>query len=62
MISVGGDANLECATAVHLVEGLLEVIDLVFVGHHSLRLDFAAVEISDRTREAVRLRERADDL
>jgi hypothetical protein len=41
---------------------LLEVVNTVFVGHHSLRLDFAAVEVRDGTREAVRLGERANDL
>ena len=56
------NTDLERATAVHLVEGLLEFVDAVFVGHHSPRLDFAAVEVRDGTREAVCLGERANDL
>jgi len=59
---VWGNADLKRATAVHLVEGLLEFVDSVFVSHHPLRLDFAAVEVRDSTREAVCLGERAKDL
>jgi hypothetical protein len=59
---VGGDADLERPTTLHFIEGTLEVVELEFVGHHSFGLDFATVEICDGTREAVSLRERANDL
>jgi len=62
VISVGGDADLQGTAAIHLVECLLEIVKLVFIGHHSLRLDFATIEVRNGTREAVRLRERTDDL
>jgi len=62
MVSVRGDADLQGATAVHLVECLLEVVELEFVSYHSLRLDLTAVKVCNGTRETVRLRERADNL
>lgn len=61
-ISVRADADLESATAVHLVECLLEVVQLEFVSYHPLRLDFTAVKVRNGARETVRLRERADNL
>ena len=63
-ISAGSrlDADLECAPAVHLVKGGLEVIKFEDIRDHALGLDLARVEISDRPREAVRLGEGADDL
>jgi hypothetical protein len=56
------DGNLKSTTRVHLVEGLLVVVKLEDVGNHTLGLDFSTVEVGDSTREAVALRERADDL
>ena len=76
------DRNLDCPTAVHLVQGLLVLGDLEHVcdllhrefgslshdstrtnpTHHALDLDFAAVEVSYRAGETVRLREGADNL
>ena len=63
-ISAGSrlDADLECAPAVHLVKGGLEVIEFEDIRDHAFGLDLARVEISDRPREAVRLGEGADDL
>ena len=63
-ISAGSrlDADLECAPAVHLVERLLVVLELEDVGDHALDVNLAAVEVCDGAGEAVRLRERADDL
>ena len=58
----GLDADLERATAVHLVERLLVVLELEDVGNHALDVDLAAVEVCDGAGKAVRLRERADDL
>ena len=56
------DGNFERATAVHLVEGLLVFLKLEDICDHALCLHLAAVEIRDRSREAERLREGADDL
>jgi hypothetical protein len=49
-------------TRSHLVEGLLEVSQLEDVGNHALRLDLTAVEVLNGTREAVGLREGANNL
>jgi hypothetical protein len=62
MISVGGYADLQSTTTVHFVEGLLEIVEFEFISHHSLSLDFSAIQVRDSTREAVRLREGTDDL
>lgn len=56
-LSIRGNADLECPTAVHLVKCLLIIVELELVGHHSSRFNFAAVEIRNCAREAVRLRE-----
>lgn len=75
LVLAGANGNLERATRVHLVERLLVVLELEHVGtarlslvrpqvldlHHAGCADLAAVEQLNGTREAVDLRERADD-
>ena len=48
----GLDDDLDRAAAVHLVERELVVLELERVGDHALHLHLAAVEVSDRPREA----------
>lgn len=59
---LGLDDDLDRSAAVHLVERGLVVFELEDVRDHALDVDLAAVEVRDGAREAVRLRERADDL
>ena len=54
--------DLECTPAIHLVQGVLIMIELEDIRYHALQVDFTTIEISDGTRETVSLREGTDDL
>jgi hypothetical protein len=56
------NCNLQCSPAVHLIQRLLVVFKLENVCHHTLHLHLSAIEVCNRSWEAVCLRERPDDL
>lgn len=60
--NLGLDSDLQSGAAVHLVQGSLVVVELEDVCDHTLDVDLASIEVGDGAREAVCLRERADDL
>lgn len=55
------DSDLQGASAAHLVQCLLVVIEFEDVGHHSLGPDLSALKVFDGSWEAVGLRERSND-
>lgn len=58
----GLDSDLESRPAGHLVERAFVVIEFEDIGHHTLDVDLATIEIGNSAREAVRLGERSNDL
>jgi hypothetical protein len=56
------DRNLECSPTVHLIQGILEIVQLVYIRYHTLDVDLSTIEIRNRSRETVGLREGTNNL
>ena len=56
------DCNLQCATAVHLIQCFLEVFQLENIRNHAFGPDFAAIKVCNGTREAESLGEGSNNL
>ena len=54
--------NLECSPTVHLIQGILEIVELVYIRYHTLDVDLSTVEVRNRSRETEGLREGTNNL